>query len=211
MRHIRSQRLVQCRGCSLPEMSCLCAELPSLSVRTRLLVVMQHREAFRTSNTSRVAIKMLSGASCIVRGELGVTPSREVPPGRRLVLFPSEGARELTAADGAGEPLTLIVPDGTWSQAQRVLRREACARGAEVVRLPAPSSTRYSLRRNAREGTVCTLEAIAAAMAILEGPAIEAALLDAFDRFVDRALAVRGRRTHFMEEKITSARSAAAR
>ncbi len=90
--------------------------------------------------------------------------------------------------------MTLLVPDGTWSQARRIAQREPDARGAELVRLPPGPPTRYGLRRNPREGTVSTFEAVARALGVLEGAEgaeLAARLLETFDRFVDRALRVR--------------------
>ena len=56
---------------------------------------------------------------------------------------------------------------------------------------PPAAPGRYGLRRNAPAGTVCTLEAIARALGVLEGPEIEAHLLTALDRFVERSRAAR--------------------
>ncbi len=197
-RGVRSQRRAQCEGCSLPQIVCLCDELPRLVTRTRVVVVMHRREALRTSNTGRLAVRVLSGASRAVRGARTAQGEREeaapLPAGKRLALFPAEGARILTP-DDASDDAVLVVPDGTWSQAQRVLRREPLARGAEIVRLPPRPPTRYALRRNTRDGAVCTFEAIAAALGVLEGGDVEARMLACFEAFQARALAVRGRRT----------------
>jgi DTW domain-containing protein len=192
-RAIRSQRLAQCQGCGLPVVACICAALPTIATRTRVVVVMHRREAFRTSNTGRLAVKILPRAACAVRGGKEPRPAPGDLPGKRLVLFPQEGARVLAPSD-ASDDTVLIVPDGTWSQAQRVLRREPCARGAEVVRLPPCRPTRYSLRRNTREGALCTFEAIAAALQLLEGGDVEARMLASFEAFLGRAHEVRGRR-----------------
>ena len=193
-RAIRSQRLAQCQGCGLPVVACICADLPQIAARTRVVVVMHRREAFRTSNTGRLAVRILSNAASAVRGGKEPRPLPVNLPARRLVLFPQEGARALAPSDSS-EDTVLIVPDGTWSQAQRVLRREPCARDAEVVRLPPCPPTRYSLRRNTREGALCTFEAIAAALQLLEGGDIERRMLASFETFLDRAHAVRGRRS----------------
>jgi DTW domain-containing protein YfiP len=192
-RDIRAQRLVQCTGCSLPVIACVCDALPKIATRTRVVVVMHRREAFRTSNTGRLAVKVLTRSSCAIRGGDAPRPSAADFPGKRLVLFPSEGARVLSPADAADD-LTLIVPDGTWSQAQRVLRREPCARGAEIVRLPPCAPTRYALRRNTRDGALCTFEAVAEALGVLEGEGVKTRVLSCFDLFLARALAIRGRR-----------------
>lgn len=184
-RPLRAWRLVRCSGCGLPTDRCLCATLPSLAVRTRVLVVTHRVEAMRSTNTARLAMRMLSGASTVVRGEANAG----APEGRRLVLFPFEDARPLSP-DDLGDDLTLVVPDGTWSQARRIARRDDLAKGAASVTIPLRDSA-YGLRRNPRPGALCTLEAIAEALRVLEGDAVAEALLEAFVRWRDLSLAVR--------------------
>lgn len=183
-RPIRSRRLVHCEGCGLPEALCLCAELPRLEVATRVVLVMHRVEAFRGSNTGRLAVRMLAGAELRQRGgKIHVDPAPPPPPGRRLLLFPSPGARVLTAPEG---PVVLVVPDGSWRQARKVGVREPLAQDAEPVSLPPGAPSRYTLRAIRREGAVCTFEAIARALAILESPAIEAAMMPWLEEFLRR-------------------------
>jgi DTW domain-containing protein YfiP len=63
--------------------------------------------------------------------------------------------------------------------------------GAEPVKLPAGMPSRYGLRRAPREGTLSTLEAVARALGLLEGAAIERQMMAAFDKWVERATRVR--------------------
>lgn len=184
---MRSRRTARCPGCWLPTALCLCAELPRLAVRTRVVVMMHRREAVTSSNTGRIAARVLEGSSVRVRGGDPAIDPEPLPEGRRLVLFPAAEARLLTADDAAGDGVVLLVPDGTWSQARRLLRRDAMFQGAEVVTLPPAGPSRYGLRRHAREGSVCTLEAIGRALGVLEGEAIEARLAEVLDRFVARS------------------------
>jgi DTW domain-containing protein YfiP len=81
----------------------------------------------------------------------------------------------------------------TWSQAQRVRLRDPDARGAEPVRLPAGTMSRYDLRRSPRDGAVSTLEAVACALGVLEGVEVERALLALLDTFVERSHRAAGR------------------
>ncbi len=170
----------------------MCATLPRLRPRTRVVVVMHHVEAIRSTNTGRLAARMLDGAEVRVRG-LRDGVERAMPGGPRLVLFPHDDARELTA-DDAREGAVLVVPDGTWTQARRIVRRDPSARDATRVRLPTAVAreTAYALRRNPHEGGVCTLEAIAAALDVLEGEGFGAPLREAFTAWQDAALRVRG-------------------
>jgi DTW domain-containing protein len=197
MRMIRSRRLPRCAGCWLPLALCLCAELPRLRVRTRLVVVMHRREAITSSNTGRLAVRSIEGAWLRVRGRIEDAEQEPLPEGRRLALFPGPFARVLGPGDAQGEPLTLLVPDGSWTQARKLARRDEDLSAAEAVALPPSGSSRYGLRRSPGEDRLCTLEAIARALGILEGPEVEAALLLALDRFVERTLVVRERGSAF--------------
>ena len=190
---IRTRRLPRCAGCALPPPLCLCAELPALATRTRVVLLMHHVERRKTSNTGRLLERALPGALVRVRGERGAPPPPPLPEGRRLLLFPdpSTRARVLSPELVAGEDALLLVPDGTWGQAQRISQRDADARSAVPVRLPPGPPSRYGLRRNPRAGTVSTFEAVARALGVLEGPAVEASLMEIFDRFIERALRVR--------------------
>lgn len=188
-RDLRGWRQVRCGACGLPTRLCVCAHLPTIETRARVVVVMHHIEAVRSTNTGRLVAAMLPRATLRLRGvrEAADAPT---PEGRRLVLFPADDARPLTARD-AGDDAVLVVPDGTWAQARRIHRRDPFAQGAEAVTLPVVGVSEYGLRRNAREGGLCTLEAVAVAMGVLEGPDVEASMRAAFTLWRARAASVR--------------------
>jgi DTW domain-containing protein len=185
---IRARGVPRCRGCGLPPLGCLCSELPRLAVRTRVVVLMHHIEQRRSTNTGRLVARLLEGAEIRVRGEIEASSRPPLPGGRRLVLYPGPGARELSPDDARGEPVLLLVPDGNWNQARRAFRRDPDAQGAEPVILPPGAPSRYSLRRPPGGAGVSTLEAVARALGILEGPEIERRMMEAFDA---RAMRVR--------------------
>jgi DTW domain-containing protein YfiP len=194
-RPIRGFRVSRCVRCRLPESLCACAFLPRLAVRTRLVVVMHRREAITSTNTGRLAVLMLEGAEIRVQARTRPEgPGAPLPEGRRLVLFPRGDARVLGPEDAAGDAPVLLVPDGTWSQARRLVHRAPELAGAEPVTLPPGAPSRYQLRASPREAALCTLEAIARALGVLEGHAVEEALLTALDRFVERGLTARAGR-----------------
>jgi DTW domain-containing protein YfiP len=162
-------------------------------VRTRVVVVMHQRESITSSNTGRLAVQSLEGAELRIRG--GRDDRERATPraagGPRLALFPAPGARALGPGDASAGPVTLFVPDGNWTQARKLLRRDDELRAAEAVTIPPCGESRYKLRRNPRENGLCTLEAIAYALGVLEGPDVEASLLATLDRFVERTMRVR--------------------
>lgn len=188
-RDLRGWRQVRCGACGLPPRHCVCDELPSIETRTRVLIVMHAVEAVRSTNTGRLVARMLPRASVRLRGALDAAPEA-APEGRRLVLFPADDARPLRG-DDASDDLVLVVPDGTWAQTRRIVRRDPAARGAEIVALPTLCESCYGLRRSVREGAVCTLEAVAAALGVLEGRRSESSIREGFALWKLRAELVR--------------------
>jgi DTW domain-containing protein YfiP len=189
-RRIRSRKAVRCLRCRYSRVVCPCDlfEATQLQTRTKVAVVAHYIELMKTTNTSRLAAACLPNSIVRGRGNPSDRESPPVPEGKRLVLFPSEHARVLTKED-ASDDLILLVPDGTWGQVHRVVKRDPWFEGAEHVSLPPHDRyARYQLRMTEKENACSTLEAIALALGVLEGPHIEEPLLALFDEFVRRAL-----------------------
>lgn len=151
---------------------------------TRLVVIQHALEQTEPSNTVRAAVAALPSLEVRVFGAPGVALRVEDLAGAWL-LWP-EGAPR-----AAGErPDTLVVLDGSWSQARRISQRIAALRGLRRWSLPAPAQ-RVSLRA-APPGGMSTIEALAAALEALDGPAAGAPLREAHEALVRRQLADRG-------------------
>lgn len=90
------------------------------------------------------------------------------PPYEPLVLYPEAGCKELSPSDSE-TPKTLIVPDGTWTQAKRILHRREELWRIPRRQLPAGPRSSYTLRRNQAPEGMCTAEAVARALGVLEG------------------------------------------
>ena len=124
-----------------------------------------------------------------------------VPAGSRaLILYPHDGATPIGAFRDSPSPLTLVVPDGTWRQAARTRTRLAASLGggasAPCVTVAAPTATARVARRlrtGARPERLATLEALALALGVLEGPDVEAQLLHVFRVMTERTLWTNGR------------------
>jgi DTW domain-containing protein YfiP len=117
------------------------------------------------------------------------------------LLFPGPRAVDLAEAKLAG-PITLVVVDGTWWQARKLLKRNARLASLPQIRFTPPAPSRYRIRREPAEDYVATVEALAHVLGALEGaPERFAALLRPFEAMIDTqvhyATNVRGgRRRH---------------
>lgn len=193
----RGYRTERCHGCGLPVVLCICAELPCVRVRLRTTFIVHFREWRKPTNTARVAQRMLSQSRVLLRG--GPTPEagrdaeqaiESIPPANAVLLFPSPESLPI-ATLGQPAQLELVVPDGTWSQTRRLVRRHPVLQRMPHVRL-SERDTVYRLRRGATPGLLCTLEAVAWALAALEPACDYMQLLSGFGRWQDRALSYRG-------------------
>jgi DTW domain-containing protein len=189
---------LRCPRCRLHTDLCACELLVPLAVATRLLLVVHRYELRKPTNTGHLAVACLQDAHLCLRGRHGapddvVTWDTQSTP---LFLFPCPAAvplDEWRASRPAAERTTLIVPDGTWRQAKRVRRRVPGLADVQAVCLPNRTASDYRLRRAVGEHRLATLEAIAYAFGLLEGPEVEARLLYVFRTIVDRTLWSNGR------------------
>jgi tRNA-uridine aminocarboxypropyltransferase len=85
------------------------------------------------------------------------------------VLYPGPEARDLSELP-RDTPITLIAVDGTWSQAKALLRRNPRLAALPRVAFSPGSPSIYRIRRQPAEHCVSTVEALARALDVLEGP-----------------------------------------
>ena len=176
---------------------CICALIKPVATSTRVLIVMHDDEVKKPTNTGRLASLVLERSAIHVVGDGPRAPVTFGDDEKPLLLFPSKDALALkdVVAAAAGVPRTLVVPDGTWRQARKMPARVVGLAGIPCCILDDDAPTEYRLRNERRTGGLATLEAIARALRILEGPrgaAVEEALLVPFRAMVARTLATRG-------------------
>ncbi len=175
---------------------CLCADMPSIALGTKLILVMNKREIKVPTNTGRLASQALPHSVILSRGveDEPYDLAEHLPQDRPgILLYPSEDAILLTeewvAANG---PFHLVVPDGNWRQTSKMRRRDPIMATLPCVRLPPGPPSSYRVRKESKAEGLATIEAIARTLGILEGPFVQKALEDIFDLMVTRTLASRG-------------------
>ena len=193
----RSKASSRCMRCRMHTGECVCDLIPSLSLATRVVVVMHRRERSKTTATAHLAGLALTAFDLRIHGnrDSPVKIDDLLTEGTRpLLLFPTDDAAiltpELVAADP--RPITLIVPDGTWAQARRIPKRIPRLSEVPAVTLPSGDPSQYHLRREPLEGGLATYEAIARALGVIEGPEVTRALEVPFHAMVARTRKTRG-------------------
>jgi DTW domain-containing protein YfiP len=178
----------RCPRCWLRRERCLCSEMPHVAARTQILLVRHAAERFKASNTGRLAIEAIAGARLLDYATEGSAPGMPAlegaaRDGRTWLLYPQ--GEPLAAPPAALE--RLVVVDGTWPQARRMLQRIPELRGMPRLALPPPPEPLRRLRQTKGAAEMSTLEAIAQALVWLEGWDLAAPLFTLHDTFVTRA------------------------
>ena len=178
-----------CERCALPKLACVCSVLPVIGNRTRVTIVRHHSERFRSSNTGRLAGLALANCDVLDYGapvsdtDLHASHALDFQPmAGAVLLFPTG---EVRTSAPVPMPTQLIVLDATWSQARRMWQKLHVLRGLPTLRLPEATIAAPRMRKSPGPGQVSTIEAIAAALRLLEGEAIAAPLEDLFATAVD--------------------------
>jgi DTW domain-containing protein YfiP len=184
---------IQCPRCLRPQSHCLCPLIPCLDSRTRVLLLQHPSEVNHALNTARLAALGLNNAQLIVGEVFEDLPALLSPPGYQArLLFPGEDAQPLQAYAATDEPLLLVVPDGTWRKARKMLHLNPLLAALPRVTLTEGGVSRYRLRKAPGPGALSTIEAIVQALGTLEAPASFEPLLRPFDALIEGQIAAMG-------------------
>ncbi|MEJ5058174.1 MULTISPECIES: tRNA-uridine aminocarboxypropyltransferase [unclassified Pseudomonas] len=188
---------VQCSRCLRPQTHCLCPLIPSLDSRTRVLLLQHPSEVNHALNTARLAALGLTNAELIVGEVFEDLPALLNRPGYRArLLFPGDDAQPVQAYTDCDEPLLLVVPDGTWRKARKMLHLNPLLAALPRVTLAEGGVSRYRLRKAPGPGALSTVEAIVQALETLESPTTFAPLLKPFEALIDGQIAAMGEETY---------------
>ena len=187
----------RCERCQRPLDHCLCPLIPSLDSRTRVVLLQHPSESSHALNTARLAALGLVNAQLRV-GEVfdDLVDLLQTPGYRPVLLFPGEHAQVLTAYGEVDDrPLLLIVPDGTWRKARKLLYLNPLLEALPRVTLGAVAPSRYRLRKAPEPGALSTLEAVVEALNVLEQPVSFDALLKPFEALIEGQIKAMGAET----------------
>ena len=187
---------IQCPRCLRPQTHCLCPLIPSLDSRSRVLLLQHPSEVNHALNTARLAALGLKNAELIVGEVFEDLPALLNQPGYQArLLFPADDAQLLQAYAANDQPLLLVVPDGTWRKARKLLHLNPLLAALPRVTLPEGLASTYRLRKAPGPGALSTLEAIVCALDLLEAPRTFDALLRPFEALIEAQIQAMGTET----------------
>ncbi|WP_347358927.1 tRNA-uridine aminocarboxypropyltransferase [Bdellovibrio sp.] len=187
-----------CPECGLHKNLCICELIPSLTFATKVCLIIHKKELKRTTNTGRLAIKSLTNSEIRIRGgedrQVLDLSDLLVPTYRTFLFYPSDDAVELDRdlVEQSPLPIQLIVPDGNWRQASKVYTRHTELKDVPKVKISTTNSSIQHLRAEHSAEGMATLQAIAQALQVIEGPQAVEPLMKLYEAKLRNTLIGRG-------------------
>lgn len=185
----------RCERCQRPITHCLCPLIPCLDSRTRVVVLQHPSETSHALNTARLAALGLINAELRVGEVFDDLEDLLATPGYRpVLLFPGDGAEVLQPYGASIDelPLLLIVPDGTWRKARKMLYLNPLLEALPRVTLGDVTPSRYRLRKAPEPGALSTIEAVVQALNVLEGAGRFDPVLRPFEALIEGQISAMG-------------------
>jgi DTW domain-containing protein YfiP len=145
-----------------------------------------------------MALKILPQSNLYVRGLINkpLNPDEIILSTHQpLYLYPTESSQILTneLIKSYNKPIQLIVPDGSWRQTRRFVKRESWLKSIPHIHLPDTHHTLFFLRRRVKAHGVSTFEAITRALGIIETIDLQSHMEIIFKTMIERTLKTRGK------------------
>ncbi|WP_353152606.1 tRNA-uridine aminocarboxypropyltransferase [Pollutimonas bauzanensis] len=189
-----SSTRLHCDRCLRPQSHCLCGYVSTVSNRTRVLVLQHPEEHKHALNTGRLAVLGLERAELLVGEHFPQLVDMLPAFTSAFLLFPGEFAQppQPLACDVANGSVLLIVPDGTWRKARKILYANPVLNTLPRLSLEAGAPSRYRLRKTSVPAAVSTIEAIARTLAALEPEQDFNPILRPFDALIEQQIQAMG-------------------
>ncbi|MDB4944653.1 MAG: hypothetical protein JWP97_4187 [Labilithrix sp.] len=181
-----------CGRCGRPQAVCYCAHLTNVPTRTRVVLLQHPREEDMAIGTARMASLCLPNSELHVgvhfEGSAALERALSDPAAPAALLYPGDDAIDVLRDPPPG-PITLVVVDGTWWQARKLVRTNRTLASLPRYAFRAPSPSEYRIRKEPDEAYVSTIEALVHVLGVLEGdPERMQALLTPFRAMIDKQI-----------------------
>nr|XP_006993056.1 tRNA-uridine aminocarboxypropyltransferase 2 [Peromyscus maniculatus bairdii] len=163
---------------SRPQKVCLCPYLPvhPLQISTHLYIIQHPAEESKVLRTVPLLAACLPPDKCTVKIGRRFSEERDIElstvcrDSGTLILYPGAEATNLEEfiLDSPVYPSTIILIDGTWSQAKDIFYKNSLFRLPKQVQLKTSICSQYVIRMQPTSRCLSTLECAAAALSILE-------------------------------------------
>ncbi len=187
-RHYNIETREVCYRCFKPKVVCICENLVRVKNKTEILILQHKCEHLHPIGTARIAVLGLDRVNLrvVLPDENGRFTCASIPLQRAGLLYPGEGARDLSQLAKDERPHQLVVLDGSWPDARHLFRDNPWIRSLPRYSLTPTAPSRYRIRAEPSARAISSIEAIVQSLQILE-PETDGleSLIDVFDAMID--------------------------
>lgn len=181
-----------CPICGYPLKACLCASIRRMQVKTELIVLQDPSEVGHAKNSVRLMELVIPETQVYV----GETPMDFFVLRQYLansnkpvyLVYPSENS-ELADSSSLAEEVILLLLDGTWRKAYKLLQLNPWLADFPALHLELESASNYTIRKASRSDSLSTLEASAMMLKAIDPLKDVTPLTDALAALVEQRLA----------------------
>lgn len=161
-----------CNFCLFALNTCICNAVTSIHNKVKVIVLQHPSEEKVTKNTAKLLNLCLTDCQ-IIKGENNndFAQLSALPASSTVLLYPNEQAINLdnNGALNTLQPIThLIVIDGTWKKAYKILQLSSLLQRFKTVSFANLPKNRYTIRQAPRADSLSTLEAVAHSLQLIE-------------------------------------------
>lgn len=149
-----------CYGCCRPVGHCLCSLIEPFTAHCNFLLLQHPHERKKYYSTVKIVRRAVQN-SRLLRG-IEFEPEileRQLSGQQGYLLFPSEGATDCESIV-LDLKATVIVVDGTWSEAGKIVRRNPLLATLPALTFRRELRSQYRIRKQPRDHYLSTLECI---------------------------------------------------
>jgi len=162
----RGSRVIRCGFCQMPKHYCICSYKDLKDSQVVFWLLMHRKEQYKPTNTGRLILDCVGGCrqsiwdrTCPPAALLSSIKKQEF---LFLVLFPTDEATDIdprtVEVNTQGKKICVIVPDGTWRQASKMMNRSPYLDNIPRIGLWTSKNSNYNLRKSKESHQLCTAE-----------------------------------------------------
>ncbi|ASM49728.1 hypothetical protein PESP_a1640 [Pseudoalteromonas espejiana DSM 9414] len=161
-----------CERCQFTPSTCICRAVSHINNKIRVIILQHPSEEKIAKNTAKLVNLSLTGCQ-IVKGENNndFAILKSLPLESTVLLYPNGKAINLDEKAKSAEinNIThLIVIDGTWKKAYKILQLTTLLNQFKTVSFKQLPTNRYAIRKAPRADSLSTLEAVAHSLFLIE-------------------------------------------
>lgn len=150
-----------CFKCFRPSSHCLCDQIETFKAHTNFLILQHPHEKRKYYSTAKLVLKSISNSE-MLRG-IEFDPAflqQKLSAGNFYLLYPGADSIDCQSLTLSSQD-TIVVLDGTWSEAGKILHRNPILHSLPKVSFTNEFKSQYRIRKQPKAKYLSTIESIA--------------------------------------------------